>query len=164
MSDEAKDPETMTVAEAYRLQHQLGQGITWGNSGLNALQIKELTKLARDDYARIRADYRKWNVNSGSTVALIVFTLACAATFFFVGNRWLKIISLPLCGSFFYVLAKRDGHAAGYIDGYEAGHDEAIYKALGIKPEEVAEMREFATQMEIDDMVVEKMTQQKKAE
>ena len=47
MSDETQDPNSMTVAEAYRLKHQLGQSITWGNSGLNALQVEELTKLTR---------------------------------------------------------------------------------------------------------------------
>jgi hypothetical protein len=65
--------------------------------------------------------------------------------------------------SFFYQLAKRDGHAEGYVDGYEAGHDEAIYKALSIKPEEVSEMREFAIQMQIDDMVVGKMNEREKS-
>jgi hypothetical protein len=68
-----------------------------------------------------------------------------------------KIVAMVLGIVFLYQLAKRDGHAEGYVDGYEAGHDQAIYKALGIKPEEVAEMREFATQMKIDGGVVGKM-------
>jgi hypothetical protein len=100
----------------------------------------------------------------GSPPALIILALACAATYFFVANRWVKIIAMPLGGSFFYVLAKRDGHAAGYIDGYEAGHIEAIHKTLGIRPEEAAEMRDFATQMEIDDMVVQKMNERNKVD
>lgn len=164
MSEEAKDPNGMTAAEAYKLQHELGQSTTWGNSGLNALQIKELTKLTKDDYALIRADYRKWNVKIGSTVALIILTLACAATYVYFSNTWVKIVAMGLAIGFFYRLSKQDGRAEGYIDGYEAGHDAAIYKALGIKPEEVAEMREFAIQMEIDDMVVEKINERETAE
>jgi hypothetical protein len=164
MADETKDPNTMTVAEAYRVKHQLGQSITWGNSNLNALQIEELTKLTRYDYARIRADYRKWHANVGSTITLVVLTLGCVVANAYFTNTWVKIVAMVLGISFYYQLAKRDGHAEGYVEGYEAGHDEAIYKTLGIKPEEVAEMREFATQMKIDDMVVGKMNEREKTE
>ncbi len=164
MSDETKDPNTMTVAEAYRLKHQLGQSITWGNSGLNALQIQELTKLTRGDYARIRADYRKWNVHMGSTIALVILTLACVVTNIYFSNTWIKIVAMGLGIGFFYRLSKRDGHAEGYIEGYEAGHDAAIYKALDIKPEDLSEMQEFATQMQIDEMVVGRMNEREKTE
>lgn len=164
MSDETKDPNTMTVTEAYKLKHQLGQSITWGNSGLNALQIQELTELTRDDYARIRADYRKWRVNVGLTITLVVLALGCVVANVYFTNTWVKIVAMVLGISFFYQLAKRDGHAEGYVEGYEVGHEEAIYKALGIKPEEVAEMREFATQMKIDEMVVGKMNEREKTE
>ncbi|MGP8251304.1 MAG: hypothetical protein ACLQHF_04670 [Terracidiphilus sp.] len=154
----------MTVVEAYRLKHQLGQSIAWGNSNLNALQIKELTKLTADDYARIRADYREWRVNVGLTITLVVLALGCVVANIYFTTTWVKIVAMVLGISFFYQLAKRDGHAEGYVDGYEAGHDEAIYKTLGIKPEEVAEMRKFAIDMEIDDMVVGRMNEREKAE
>ena len=58
---------------------------------------------------------------------------------------------------------KREGHAQGYIEGYEAGHDTGIYKVLGIKPEELSEMRQFATDMKIDDMLVKGMDEREKA-
>ena len=164
MSDETKDPNTMTAAEGYKLMHQLGQSITWGNSGLNALQIQKLTKLTRDDYARIRADYRKGRVNVGLTITLVVLALGCAVVNVYFSNTWMKIVAVVLGISFFYQLTKRDGHAEGYVEGYEAGHDEAIYKTLGIKPEEVAEMRECAIQMELEDIVVRNLDERKKAE
>jgi len=122
------------------------------------------TRLTADDYARIRADYRKWRVNVGWTIALVILTLACAATYLYFSNTWVKIVAMGLAVGFFYRLSRRDGHAEGYIEGYEAGHDAAIYKAVGIKSEEVAEMREFATQMERDDMVVGKMNEREKTD
>ena len=74
MSDETKDPNTMTVAEAYRMQHQLGQSITWGNSNLNALQVKKLTSVLSQkyDYIIVRVSGR-WSQRLLSTRRVLIF-------------------------------------------------------------------------------------------
>ena len=162
MSDETKDPNTMTVAEAYRLKHQLGQSTTWGDSGLNALQVEELTKLTAQDFARIRNEYKQnRTVVVLPTYILFALMVGCAVAYFFFAYGWVKVAALVVGGLCFMTLCKREGHADGYIEGYEIGHDEGIHKVLGIKPEEVAEMHEFATQMKIDDMVVGKMNKKR---
>jgi hypothetical protein len=57
---------------------------------------------------------------------------------------------------------KRDGHAEGYVDGYDAGHEAGIHKALGIKPEDLSEMHEFANDMRIDGMMIERMDERER--
>jgi len=160
MSDETKDdPNTITVAEAVRLKHQLGQNITWGGSGLNALQIEELTKLTAEDHARIREEYREWQkrLTVIPTYGLLVLVVGCAVAYYFITYGWVKVAALILGAVCFMIVMKREGHAEGYVQGYETGHDEGIHKALGIKPEEADEMRQFATDMKMDNMLVEKL-------
>jgi hypothetical protein len=163
MSDETKDPSTMTAAEAYRLKHQLGQSITWGNSGLNALQVQELTKLTAQDFARIRNQYKQNRTGVVfPTYILLALLVACIVVYFLFANGWPKGAALLVGGMCFMTLCERDGHRDGYMEGYENGHDEGIHRVLGIKPEEAAEMREFATQMKIDDMAVGNMNKREK--
>ena len=158
MPDEAlPENDSMSVQDAIRLKHSLGQSTTWGTSNLNALQVEDLTKLTAEDYARVRKDYRKWNVNVVSTVMLVLITFGSVGGCIYLPFWWLKVIAMSVGISCFYMLAKRDGHAEGYIDGYDAGHEAGIHKTLGIKPEEFAEMHEFATDMKIDDMLVRRM-------
>jgi hypothetical protein len=91
MSDESKD--TMTVAEAIRLKHQLGQNITWGNSGLNALQVQELTKLTPEDYAQIPKQYKE-RTDLIHTYGLLALVAACAAAYFFLDYGWVKVAAV----------------------------------------------------------------------
>jgi hypothetical protein len=163
MSDEVKLPETMTVIEALRLKHQLGQDITWGSSGLNALQIQELTKLTREDFARIRNGYKdNRSVTLFPTYVLLLMMVGCAAAYYFVHYGWARGAALLIGMMCFMNLMKREGHAEGYVEGYEIGHDEGIHKVLGIKPEELDEMHKFANDMTIDEMVLKKMDEPKK--
>lgn len=163
MSDETKDPNTMTVTEAIRLKHQLGQNITWGNSGLNALQIEDLTRLSAEDFARIRNDYKEnRTVVVFPTYILFAMMVGCAIAYYFITYGWAKVAVVILGVMCFTTIMKREGHAEGYVEGYEIGHDEGIHKVLGIKPEELNEMREFATDMKRDNMLVEKMNEQEK--
>jgi len=165
MSNEMKDdPNTITVAEVVRLKHQLGQTITWGNSGLNALQIEELTKLTAEDYARIRKEYGDWQkrLTVAPTLGLFVLVVSCALAHHFITYGWVKVAAVILGAMCFMTMMKREGHAEGYVEGYETGHDEGIHKVLGIKPEEADEMSHFATDMKIDNMLVEKMNEREK--
>jgi hypothetical protein len=163
VTDETKDANTMTVTEAVRLKHQLGQNITWGNSGLNALQIEELTKLTAADYARIRNGYKEnHTVVVFPTYILFAMMVGCAIAYYFITYGWVKVAAVILGAMCFMTMMKREGHAEGYVEGYEVGHDAAIYKTLGIKPEELNEMREFATDMKMDNMLVEKMNEHEK--
>jgi hypothetical protein len=162
MPDEPEESKLSSIPDAIRLKHSINQGITWGNSNLNALQVENLTKLTAEDYARVRKDYREWNANVVSTVALVVMTLGCVIAYMYLSNTWVKVVAISLGISFFYILAKRDGHAEGYVDGYDAGHEAGIHKALGIKPEELTEIHEFATDMKIDTMLIEKMDKREK--
>jgi hypothetical protein len=159
MSNEAKDdPNTMTIAEAIRLKHELGQSITWGNSGLNALQIEEMTKLTAEDYAQIRELY-KGRSTLIPTYGLVALMAGCAAAYFFLNYGWVKLVAVIIGVTCITTVFRREGDAKGYIEGYEAGHDTGIYKVLGIKPEELSEMRQFATDMKIDNMLVGKMNE-----
>lgn len=148
-----------TPSDLVRLKHQLGKSITWGKSNLNALQIEELTKLSREDYARIRKEYADWqrHMNVINTYVLVAIVLGCVLMYFFVPYGWMRVAAALLGFSCFYALCKREGHADGYIDGYDAGHEAGIHKALGVQPTEMKEMHTMATDMKIDEMVVERM-------
>jgi hypothetical protein len=163
MSDETNDTKTVTVAEIYRLKHELGQSITWGNSGLNALQVEELTKLTAEDYARIRNRYpENRTVVVFPTYSLFAMVALCAAAYFFFNYGWVKVPAVVVGITCLVTVLKREGHAEGYIEGYQIGHDEGIHKVLGIKPEEADKMYEFATKMKIDEMVVGRMNEREK--
>lgn len=162
MDEESKDPHLISVPDAIRLKHSLNQSITWGKSALNALQVEELTRLTADDYARVRNEYREWNVNMVSTIAFVLLTIGCVAAYIYFSNTWVRIVAGSVGISFFYTLAKRDGHAGGYVDGYGAGHEAGIHKALGIKPEDLSEMHEFANDMRVDGMVIERMDERER--
>jgi hypothetical protein len=164
VSDETNNGNTMTVAEAYRLKHKLGQSITWGNSNLNALQVEELTRLTADDYARIRKDYKEWQkrVTVIPTYGLLALMAGCAAAYYYLTIGWVKVAAVILGVTCLITALRREGHVEGYVQGYESGRDEGIHKALGIKPEEADEMRQFATDMKIDDMVVKGMDEREK--
>ena len=165
MPDENEKPEGQSVSpsDLVRLKHQLGKNITWGKSSLNALQIEELTKMSREDYARIRKEYADWqkHLNIINTYVLAAFTLGCVFAYIFVPYGWVRVAAVILGVSCFYTLCKREGHAEGYIDGYDAGHEAGIYKMLGIQPEEMGEMHKMATDMQIDEMVVKRMDERK---
>lgn len=162
MPDQPEDSHPIGVTDAIRLKNSINQFITWGNSNLNALQVEELTKLTANDYARIRTEYREWNFNVVSTVVLVIFTLGSFVGYIYLPYWWLRIISMSIGISCFYTLAKRDGHAEGYVDGYDAGHEAGIHKTLGVKPAELAEMHEFATEMKIDTMLVKRMDERER--
>jgi hypothetical protein len=161
MADESSNCNTMTVAEAIRLKHQLGQNITWGNSGLNALQVEELTKLTKDDYDQIHTLYKDRTVLI-HTYGLLVLVAGCAAAYFFLNYGWVRLAAVIVGVTCLITVFKREGHAQGYIEGFEAGHDTAVYKVLGIKPEELSEMRQFAIDMKMDDMLVKRMDEREK--
>jgi hypothetical protein len=162
VADHPEDSNLISVSDAIHLKNSINQGITWGNSNLNALQVETATKLTAQDYARIRKDYREWNVNVFSTIALALLTLGCFVGYLYLPYWWLRIISMSIGISCFYIISKRDGHAEGYVDGYVAGHEAGIHKALGITSEELSEMHGFATDMKIDGMLIEKMGEREK--
>lgn len=57
MPDAPDKSDNMTAEDLIRLKHSLGKSITWGKSGLNALEVEELTKLGLSTcggYMRIR--------------------------------------------------------------------------------------------------------------
>jgi hypothetical protein len=134
-----------------------------GNSGLNALQIEELTKLTAEDSARIRNGYKQnRTVVVFPTYILVAMMGGCAVAYYFITYGWAKVAALILGAMCFMTMMKREGHAEGYVEGYEIRHDEGTHKVLGIKPEEADEMRQFATDMKMDNMLVEKMDEREK--
>jgi hypothetical protein len=163
---EGHEGQPISPSDLIRLKHQVGKSITWGKSDLNALEIEKLTKLTREDYARVRKEYRAWQNNVINTYVLVVIVLACVVVFFlpYVWLKWLKIVAVGIGIACFAAINKREGHAEGYIEGYDAGHEAGIHKILGIENEEISEMAEMATQMKIDDMVVERMDERKAKE
>ena len=160
---EGHEGQPISPSDLIRLKHQLGKSITWGKSDLNALEIEKLTELTREDYARIRKEYREWHSNVINTYVLVVIVPACVGVFF-LPYGWLKIAAVSIGITCFAAISRREGHAEGYIDGYDAGHEAGICKILGIKNKEISEMAETATQMKIDDMVVERMDERKAEE
>jgi hypothetical protein len=143
---------SITVADAIRLKHSLNSSITWGNSDLNALELE-----------RIRKDYADWNGHRNYW--LIGVLLACIVGHFALPDKSFWQIPLDIIGFLcLYTLLKREGHAEGYVDGYDAGHEAGIHKALGIKPEDLAEMNEVANDMKIDTMLVQKMDERDSAD
>lgn len=156
----------ISVQEAIRLKHELGKSITWGNSNLNALEVEQLTKLTAEDYVRIRKEYKDWqtHINVINTYVLAAMVLGCVLAYSYISYGWLRIAALGIGISCFYSLSKREGHAEGYIFGYDAGYEEGIYKTLGIKKEEMAEMHQMATDMKIDGMLTKRMDERKAAE
>lgn len=159
-SSDATSQDSITVADAIRLKHSLNTSIQWGNSNLNALEVEQLTRLKAEDYARVRADYAKWN--GYHNFAMLGAFLACLVGYFYLDRYyphhfWLQLPLMIVGFLCFYALVKREGHAEGYIDGYDAGHEAGIHKALGIKPEEFTEMHEMATNIKIDSMIIKKL-------
>jgi len=153
----------VTVEEAIRIKHRLGEEITWGNSGLNALHVEELTKISKEQWQEIRKDYRKWNVSIASNYVLLgIFVAGIVA--WFKTSGWLHVLIFAVGCVYMYTLIKRDGHAEGYVDGYEAGHEAGVYKVLSIRNEEIGEMAKMATDMKIDNMLVERMDERKAQE
>ena len=102
-------------------------------------------------------------MNVINTYVLAEIVLACVGVFF-LPYGWLKIAAIGIGITCFAAISRREGHAEGYIDGYDAGHEAGICKILGIKNEEISKMTEMATQMKIDDMVVERMDERKAEE
>jgi hypothetical protein len=149
---------SITAEDAVRLKHSLGKSITWGSSNLNALEIEQLTRLERNDYAEVRKDYAKWNSSRKLYLLFALLVLLVVAYFTHGLVRTLSVIGAITC---FYEIGRREGHAEGYIDGYDAGHEAGIHKMLGIKNEEIADMSEMATQMKVDEMVVNRMDERK---
>ncbi|MBI5191490.1 MAG: hypothetical protein HZA22_12590 [Nitrospirae bacterium] len=49
----------------------------------------------------------------------------------------------------------------GYWCGYESGHKDGIQKALEIPDEDLSDMSERATEMEIDEMIIKGMDERK---
>ena len=96
-------------------------------------------------------------MNVINTYLLVAIALACGVTYFLVAQGWLRTAAVILGVCCLYTLCKRESHADGYIEGYDAGYEAGIHKTLGIQPEEMKDMHQMATDMKIDQMLVERM-------
>lgn len=107
---EGHEGQPISLSDLIRLKHQLGKSITWGKSDLNALEIEKLTELTREDYARIRKEYREWrkHLNVINMYVLAVIVLACVGVFF-LSYGWLKIAAIGVGITCFAAISRREG-------------------------------------------------------
>jgi len=153
MGDEETKPKTVSVQDAIRLKHGINKSSIYG--GMNAQEYHKFCKMTVEDWTRVRKQYDAW-IRSTRVVSPIWFWIwlaaGVAATYFF--QRWLKLIGTVILVLTFYQVVRRGDHREGYMDGYEAGRQEGIDKALGITDENAKDAADRRVEMEVDERTI----------
>jgi len=161
MPDEpAEKPQGIPIKDAIRLKYQISQGITFGNTNMNAVEIEEFRKLTAEDYVRIRQEYCKWYHTPRSQFFLSALTLTfVAGAIILYHYNWglLAVVSGSLAIVTYSKLCSRGGHAEGFVDGYDSGYEAGMNKALNLTDKDLAEIHEFGTDMKIDKSLLERL-------
>ena len=158
MSDKPPDGE-ISVFDALRLKHHFNSRVTYGRFGLNALEVQ----------APLKADYTKWperwkaySKNRREAVAmlsrpLVLGAALIASVVLYLLDGWLRTGGVALFAIAMYSGIKAAGHREGYFDGFAEGRENALLEFTGITQDDITDVMERATEMEIDAMVIEKM-------
>jgi hypothetical protein len=141
----------MSLEELVRLKKQVGQSITYGNSGLNARQVTEMRKMDATQWAKVRHDYDNWIKRLQVNVVVLVAVAVAGIFLWFYFKNWIGVAGAVGAIYAVAVIFKREGHREGYMDGYDAGFEGGINRALGISDKEALEIHEMSTEMQIDD-------------
>ena len=159
MSDETSGK--ISIEDAIRLKHKLNQAITY--RGYNAKEVHDMENLTKEQYSEVGrqlSEIKKswWFFPDYVWVIGIIMGGFCSLYFPQYFLRIVGLVALIYCTA---QLAYRSGVSYGYVRGYESGHEEGIHKALGVPSEEAADLRQRATEMEMDEMLIKKMDERK---
>jgi len=159
MSDD--ESNKISIEDAIRLKHTLNQTITY--RGYNAKEVSEIESLTKDQYDEISrqlSEIRKswWFFPDYVWIIGLIVSGFCSLYFSQYFIRIISLLSLIYCIA---QLGYRSGLLYGYVRGYESGHEDGVHKALGVPPEDAAEISERATEMELDEMLIKKMDERK---
>lgn len=147
------------VKDLLRLKHQTNGQITYGKSNLNAREVEQLQELDekqiqhfKESLAYVRKSWFLfpdwfWVVGALTGIVIMLYTNGTPKM---IGGSFI----LAYCAGKFMYLA---GHQEGFTRGYEDGHTVGVNKALGIREEELDDLNERSTEMQIDENLIKRM-------
>jgi hypothetical protein len=157
----------ISIIEALRLKHHFNRKVTYGPSGLNAREAKDLLD-GKLDWKRIWKEYNDYYVKKLGSVFMRPLagwsTFAVGLSLFIWGSGNWRNVGLAIFAWLLYQGAKADGHRDGYFAGYSDGHTRTTQSMLGISDEEVKEISERAIEMEIDEGTLSRFNESEKAQ
>lgn len=153
----------ISIGDAIRLKEQLGHGITWGKSGLNAKELSSLKYMKAEDYGSLAKTYDAGIKNRTfiPVWGLLVSIVLCFIGYASLEGIWQKIVlGIGIWAA--YTAAKRDGHREGYFEGYTDGVDSGVDRAFGISEDEAREVAEMAIDMAMDERMMKALDKKSK--
>ena len=157
------DTEGIGVNELFRLKHQANQTVNYGQSTLNAQQVKKLANLDNGQTEQLRESLKMirkewWLIPDWIWVCgiLVAISLVCISL-----KPPYLISAFIIFGYCLGQVAFRAGHQEGFVRGFEDGNTSGVYKALGITDEESQDLDERSIEMQIDEAVVKKMDERR---
>lgn len=156
----ATDEKKISIQDAIRLKHAINKKIT--HRGLDAQQIREMEELSADQYDAIKTGltYIKKSWWFLPDKLLWILALVSAFIFFYFQDTIYQKMSIGLAIYCIGQLCYREGVYYGFTRGYEDGHVTAVHKALGLTPEDQANLHERAVEMQMDEMLIKRMDRQ----
>ena len=159
MAEETDGEHKASAIELLALKDSFNRRITYGTSGLNARQAKEVLD-GKLDWPKIWAEYRKWNVRGRGSIFItkplwLISAVVAFIVLVWLGGNW-RYGGYALLVWVAYQAAKAQGHSEGYYDGYTDAHGLTMKKMLGITDEEEKDLHERAVEIEIDSRVLDR--------
>lgn len=154
--DDQPSSGQVSVSDLLRLKHHYNSRVTYGRFGLNAQEVGTLLK---SDYSKWPDRWKTYDKNRREAVGMLSRPLVLGAAMVTAGvlywlEGWFRTGGVALFAVAMYSGIKEVGHREGYFDGFEEGREETLIEVAGITAEDLSDVRERATEMEIDEMVI----------
>lgn len=152
-----KDSDKISIQDAIRLKHDLNQSIQ--HSGYNVREIQELEHLSQEQIGKLDENLshikKVWWAFPDWTMA-IGFLVASCSLFYFKSDfaHIFSLFALIYCAA---QVAYRQGVYYGFARGFQDGHEEGVHRLLSISPDDASEISERATEMEMDERLIQKL-------
>ena len=149
------------IDDAIRLKHEINKSITY--QGFDAKEVEDLTKMTSEDYRKIRLKYAEQLKESTIIPNFIWYALTIIGIFliFFSALWYFKLLGLICVGYSSLQIGSRVGNPEGFIIGYEWRLSDGVYKTLGIDEKEAADIYKRATEMEMDESLIQRIEKRK---
>jgi hypothetical protein len=152
-----EDSDAMSVQDAIRLKHGLNKSIKC--HGYDAREIQELKRLTTEQFEELNEGISilrdAWWFFSDRTMVIGFLISGCSLLYF--ASDIARLFCIVGMIYFATQVSYRYGVWYGYTRGFEYGHEKGVEKVLGISAVESTEMHKRATEMAVDERLIQRL-------
>ena len=152
-----EDSDAMSVQDAIRLKHDLNESIKY--LGYDAREIQELKRVTAEQFKLLDESISKlrdaWWFFSDRTMVIGFLVSGCSLLYF--ASDIARLFCIVGMIYFATQVSYRRGVWYGFIQGFEYGHEKGVEKVLGISAVESTEIHKRATEMAVDERLIQRL-------